>query len=491
MKLIYGNIYTRVTEVDTRDIAFLRTVLTFSELEEKLYVNGLSLFERDNKFLSGLAPLVISKLESANLPYELEGFPALPDSLPDVGPDLLHGVTLHQYQVSIANKALYRKRGLVVSPTGSGKTIVSAAIAKWISDHIGGNTLMVVPGLNSLNQMADRWEDYGLGPIGRLGGGQHTIKQRHVIAVVNSLYQLSQKRSPEFLHFLKQVNCIMWMEVQHLGARTWVDSGKLCDAEYRIGLSATPFSGSKGPVFKSDYAIVGMTGDPVVTLSDAMLMDMGYMATPRVHLLKASSSGIGAERNWLTVKRYGINHNASRNQKIIDVSSGLAKKGRKVITLVSEISHGKELARAISLEIGVVYMFHGGSILHTYLSGKLQQTERTPIYTLAKRLADDDSYVLIGSPAVDEDADFPDANVMILAGAGRAYRRVIQRIGRVLRPKEGENVVDIVDFSDRGSYVLQAQSAVRKRYMIERFGAAKNFKVIYHDESDQVINAIS
>ena len=490
LKFHYGPLYSKL-EGPPKELAYVKTLLTFSELEESFYVEGLSLLERGSKMLSGLIPMVTRHLDSASIEYELVNYPELRD-IEEVVVDenILRGATLRDYQKSIATKALYRQRGLVISPTGSGKTIISATVSKWIELNEGKKTLMIVPGVNSLHQMWGRWTEYGLRDVGRLGDGKKDLDAFHLIAVVNSLHKIGKSKGSDFSKWLRDVIAIQWMEVQHLQAPMWLSTGANTDAPYRLGLSATPFSEEK-PKTRADYSILGMTGDPVVELSDSVLMDLGHMATPRVHFLDAKSEGIGAERDWLIVKKYGVNENAARNDMIRDLAVGLVKRGRKIIVLVTEISHGKRLGKAISREFFPVLFYHGGSKLITFDQGREIGARKTPINELREQLDDiEGGYVLIGSPAVDEDADFPDANVLILAGAGKAYRRVIQRSGRVLRAKPGENTVDIIDFNDKGSFVLKNQAKTRRRFFISRYSHARDFKALDYSDPNQIIRSI-
>lgn len=486
----YGPLYTKL-EGPPRDVAYVKAFLTFSELEESFYVEGLSLLERGSKLLSGLLPMTLRQLDAVSMEYQVVDAPELNDiDTVSVDPDLLRGSTLRDYQQSIATKALYRKRGLIISPTGSGKTIISAAVAKWIELNEEKKTLIVVPGVNSLHQMWGRWTEYGLRDVGRLGDGHKDLDAFHLVAVVNSIHKINQRKGSAFHNWLKDAIAVQWMEVQHLQAPMWVGTGAGTDAPYRLGLSATPFSEDK-PKTRSDYVIIGMTGDPVVELSDAVLMDLGHMATPRVHFLEARSEGIGAERDWLKVKKYGVNQNEARNDMIRDLAVGLVKRGRKVIVMVTEIAHGKSLGKAISQEFFPVLMYHGGSKLITFDQGRELTSRKTPINELREQLEEiEGGYVLIGSPAVDEDADFPDANVLILAGAGKAYRRIIQRSGRVLRAKPGENTVDIIDFSDKGSFVLKNQAATRRKFFLSRYSHARDFKALDYSDPNQVIRSI-
>jgi superfamily II DNA or RNA helicase len=64
---------------------------------------------------------------------------------------------------------------------------------------------------------------------------------------------------------------------------------------------------------------------------------------------------------------------------------------------------------------------------------------------------------LICTSLADEGMDAPIAGVLIMAGAGKAFGKIIQRTGRVLRPHPGKDKGIIYDFHDLGHGMLNAQ----------------------------------
>jgi superfamily II DNA or RNA helicase len=114
-----------------------------------------------------------------------------------------------------------------------------------------------------------------------------------------------------------------------------------------------------------------------------------------------------------------------------------------------------------------------------------------PITRVAKMLRElEDGYVLVGSPALDEDADFPDANVLIVAGAGRSFNKTIQRSGRVLRAKPGSNICHIIDFDDRSAWRLHAQANRRRELYASRYRGAKAFTIEDHHHPDEIVQLV-
>jgi superfamily II DNA or RNA helicase len=287
------------------------------------------------------------------------------------------------------------------------------------------------------------------------------------------------------------------MESQHAPAETWREIAVALDVPYRIGLSATPYIDEAKSETIRDMTLTGLTGDSIIDVPDAIVIDLNRMATPIVHMVPAGGKWLGDERDWHVIRRTAISGNQSRNDMIKDMAFELLKAGKKVIILATEIAHGKALAAGVSSRLGEVgreqgvYMFQGGSKFTEFRYGVAKLSEHIPIYDVAEKLElIDDGYVLVGSPAVDEDADFPDADVLIYCSAGKSVKQVVQRVGRVLRAKPAPNIAHIIDFDDRNSFVLKTQSRKRRLTYISRYGDAKRFRVYDHQYPASVTNTI-
>jgi len=188
------------------------------------------------------------------------------------------------------------------------------------------------------------------------------------------------------------------------------------------------------------------------------------------------------------LKRAGLYGNRSRNAAIVEVAHRLAAT-HKLLILVAEVWHGTLLAEQVSRTVDPVFFFKGGSELLVFRHGQLDHSATIPVTELAEHLARCPSYVLLGSPAVGEDVDFPDANVLVVAGAGRKFQRTIQRAGRVLRPQGGASAA-IIDFTDKTSFVLQYHSKLRAQSYRERYGRAAGFRLLEHRTVEDVLAAI-
>ena len=79
--------------------------------------------------------------------------------------------------------------------------------------------------------------------------------------------------------------------------------------------------------------------------------------------------------------------------------------------------------------------------------------------------------VYIATPIFDEGIDVPAIDVVVLAGAGKSHIKLLQRIGRGLRKKEGEdNTLVIHDFiDDTNKYLFKHSKARVAVYKDEKF----------------------
>jgi superfamily II DNA or RNA helicase len=81
--------------------------------------------------------------------------------------------------------------------------------------------------------------------------------------------------------------------------------------------------------------------------------------------------------------------------------------------------------------------------------------------------------VLVSSQVLDEGIDVPDADIAIIVGGSSSTRRQVQRIGRVLRPREGKRAV---------VYELAVQETKEVEYVRRRRGL---------DEAKRAVGGVS
>jgi|WetSurSiteA1Bulk_404760.scaffolds.fasta_scaffold00111_26 superfamily II DNA or RNA helicase len=473
----YGNVFTEVNG-DYVELGTVRQILTFDEENPSL------LFE--NRFYSGLLDHVTSLLDSMEFEYEVTGKPEPPEvSLTAIPSDLLSGITLRDYQKSTLEKAFYNRRGIIHLPCGSGKTVLSAAI----SNTCNGRSLLVVPGVSSMRQTRARYMSYGITDVGILGDEDSELNHQHVIAVINSLYRGILKKNKDILSLLDEIECIMFMEAHHVPSKMWATVGGSCNSDLRFALTATPYFKYDNPTTFRDFLLVGLTGKVVSRIPDYLLMNKGHLATPKIHFLDIYNPKVGGN-NWQILKNKCINGNAYRNNCISNIATSLINKNLNVMTLVNEISHGRVLCELMSSTGVPTYFYRGESNLITFEDGEEKDSSVVPIDDFLNMLAALPVYNVVGSPSIHEDSDFPSVDVLLVASAGRAYKRVIQRAGRVLRSKTGLNIAHIIDFSDYTSFILQNQSNERRDFYRSRYSKADNYEYFEYRKVDELINKV-
>ena len=121
-------------------------------------------------------------------------------------------------------------RGVVVLPTGAGKT----AVAVRAVELLGRSTLVVVPTLALLKQWYSVLSDAFAGSVevGLLGGGYHEISPL-TVTTYDSAYIHAERYGDRFAF-------VVYDEVHHLPAEKNRIIPKMLLAPYSLGLTATP-----------------------------------------------------------------------------------------------------------------------------------------------------------------------------------------------------------------------------------------------------------
>jgi len=131
-------------------------------------------------------------------------------------------------------------------------------------------------------------------------------------------------------------------------------------------------------------------------------------------------------------------------------------KYKQVLIVIDFIDHGANIKRILKDKFNVHTEFIFGpspnriKALHNFKNGDLR--------------------VLTSSSIIDEGIDLSRIQVLVLLGGKKSKRQILQRIGRGLRRKEGENIVTIIDFYDKDGKYLERHSKERHRiFMREKF----------------------
>ncbi|AMW62146.1 DNA helicase 2 [Bacillus phage Phrodo] len=257
--------------------------------------------------------------------------------------------------------------------------------------------------------------------------------------------------------FVESIRVFIGDEAHRSKGESWYSTALQCsNAQYRIALTGTVnqkdvilyqriralFSGVVSKVSNDDMVKRGVSSKPVIRMIE--------IKEPR---------GIELADNYLEAYKMGIVNNEYRNRFAVKVGASFYKQKKAgVLISVNHIDHGEQLKELIEAE--------GHECV--FLKGELSSEERQEVL---RRFGSGEVPFMIGTTLIDEGLDLNSIGCLILAGAGKSLRQVLQRIGRGLRLNgiDGNQTL-VIDFIDRTNDHLYRHSKERvKIYKDEKF----------------------
>ena len=330
-----------------------------------------------------------------------------------------------------------RGRGVVVLPTGAGKTQVACMA---IHDKRRA-TLVVVPTLDLVRQWYDLLRASFAGPIGLVGGGDHDVR-----AITVTTYDSAHIHME---HLGARFGLIIFDECHHLPGAAYALSARFCLAPFRLGLTATPerSDGREGILDE----LIG----PIVYRKDIVDLSGDYLAdyeTERVavQLAPAEREEYEAERAIYRgfVQANGIRMSTPTGWSEFIMRSARSVEGRRAM---QAYRRQRELAFCAPAKLDFVeHLLHrhraDRTLLFTQDNATAYGISRrflVPVIThqtrvrerseILERLGDGSYGAVVTSKVLNEGVDIPDANVAIIISGSGSVREHVQRLGRILR----------------------------------------------------------
>jgi superfamily II DNA or RNA helicase len=349
----------------------------------------------------------------------------------ELAPLMLAGIELRDYQLDSIARALRAGCGLIHAATNAGKTEIGSAVIKVLKAH---RCLFLVHTKQLLKQARERIA-LRLGTIeehiGVIGDGRFDPK--HItVATVQSLTRVNSKAQKAVVaKYLKTIQLLILDETHHASAKSFYRLIQRIDAPWRYGMSGTPFGLADGKGLMVEAAF----GPVVARITNQDLIDRGVSAKPTIRMIEVVEPEIDSSLDWQSVYKEGIVLNEVRNKLIADWSVKFADKKWPTLVIVRELWHGDNLCQ----------MLRDAGVAHAFVHGQMStdEVERQKV-----RLTEGKIRVLVASPIFGEGVDIPSVRALIVADGGQSTANVLQKIGRGLRAKVGDNRLDVIDFAD-------------------------------------------
>jgi superfamily II DNA or RNA helicase len=317
--------------------------------------------------------------------------------------------------------------GTLSAPTGSGKTIMALALIARRRQP----TLIVV----HTKELAFQWiERIGtfLGiasdEVGLVGSGRLRLGKRISVALVQSLYKHSDEIAPAIGHLVVD-------ECHRAPSRTFTEAVTAFDSRFMLGLSATPFR--RDGLSKLIYWHLG---DLHHEIGKADLVAHGDLLDIEVILRQTDFRPYSDPVQEYSQMLSELTADDARNRLIAADVAEAAQHGRThEVCLV--LSDRKQHCGALQ-----ALLKHKHHIAAEVLTGDLSLEDRRAVI---RRVEEGGVRVLIATgQLIGEGFDCPRLSTLFMATPVRFSGRLLQYLGRILRPTQGIERARVYDYVD-------------------------------------------
>ncbi len=347
---------------------------------------------------------------------------------------------LRPFQQKAVDEMLAKDFGTLSSATGSGKTIM----ALYMVARRRQPALIVVHTKDLASQWTERIETF-LGipapKVGLIGSGKKELGDKITVALVQSLYKCVEEIA-DHIGFLVVDEC------HRCPSRIFTEAVTGFDARYMLGLSATPWRRDK-----LSKLIFWHLGDVHHEVDKAHLVETGDVLPAEVIVRETNFKPFYDPVNEYSKMLSELTADTDRNVLIAsDVAQETLNCGGICLVLSDRKAHCENLQSLLK------YRFKIDSEL---LTGDLNLRERQKVI---ERLNQNKVDVVIATgQLIGEGFDCKNLSTLFLATPISFSGRVLQYLGRVLRPAPGKKMARVFDYIDIHVETLTKAAQSRQR----------------------------
>ncbi len=336
----------------------------------------------------------------------------------------------------------HKGHGLVILPTGAGKS----QVAVMAIEQRRRASLVIVPTLDLVRQWYDLLRTTFATEVGVIGGGEYRLEPLTVTTYDSAYLHME--------HIGNRFGLVIFDECHHLPGESYALAARQCLAPFRLGLSATPERADG-----RDALLEELVG-PVAYRKDIIEFSGNYLAdydvhTMAVHLTEQEREEYESERAIYTgfLRSQGIRMSSPQGWSDFVFRSSVSKEGQRAM---AAYRRQKELALAAPAKFDLLeellvahradrmLIFTQDNRTAHHISRRFlvpsitHQTKVTERSEILQRLASGEYNAVVTSKVLNEGVDVPEANVAVVISGSGSVREHVQRLGRILRPREGK-----------------------------------------------------
>jgi superfamily II DNA or RNA helicase len=347
---------------------------------------------------------------------------------------------LRPFQKQAVEKMLAKEFGSLNAPTGSGKTFM----ALYMIAARQQPALIIVHTRELARQWRQRIAEYlgiPIKEIGLIGSGKRQIGPKITVALIQSLY----KCIPEVA---RRIGFLIVDECHHIPSRTFSKAVGKFSAHYMLGLSATPWR--RDGLSK---LIFWFLGDIHFEITKKDLVQSGNLMTAHVIVRETDFEPYHDPVNEYSQTIAELVANEARNQLIASDVANEAQRPESICLVLSDRkSHCKTLQTMIRKQYDV----------HPWLlTGDLSHVERNEVL---HQLQEGNIKVLIATgQLIGEGFDCQHLTTLFLVTPIKFSGRLLQYLGRVIRPAPNKKQARVYDYVDAKVDILRNAANARQR----------------------------
>ena len=386
---------------------------------------------------TGLLDKVIEKLKAHDYTYKFEEnkFYGLPFEVNELiskegVKDYITSISSHtprDYQINGVYDSLRYNRKVLISPTGSGKSLMIYSIVRYYAER-NEKILLVVPTTSLVEQMYKDFMSYGWDVESychKIYAGREKKTDLPVtISTWQSIYELDRSYFDDFTVVVGD-ECHTFKSKSLIGIMT-----KLHNSKYRFG-----FTGTLDGTQTHKWVLEGLFGPSYKVTRTDELMQQGVLSKLDIQciILKHPSQNFKTYEDEI---QYLIS-NDKRNRFISNLS--LSLKGNTLVLFSRVDTHGSILYEKINSNKKItrkVFFIHGG----------VDTEERELVREITER--ENDAIIVASYGTFSTGINIQNLHNVIFASPSKSRIRNLQSIGRVLRKSKNKNKAMLYDIAD-------------------------------------------
>jgi len=338
-----------------------------------------------------------------------------------------------EYQIDAIHSIIENNRGLILSPTGSGKSFIIYALVRYYIQKLDQKILIIVPTTGLVEQMYNDFADYGWFPDEHChklyAGKDKNTNKEVIISTWQSIYKLDSR-------YFSQFGVVVVDEAHLAKAKSLTGiMTKLHDCKYRVGLTGT-LDGTE--IHRLVLEGLFSVHEQVTTTSE--LIEKKQLSPLHIRVLVLEHNKF--DRQMMKDKTYQqemefLSTNMKRNQFI---RSLVCATNGNILVLAQYIE--KQLVPLCNMIVD-----HCGDKRTVHLIyGATPTDDRERVRGLVEK--ENNSIIVASYGTFSTGVNIKRIHAIIFASPYKSQLKVLQSIGRGLRVAEDKEELELFDIAD-------------------------------------------